>query len=130
MDDLEGTKVKNEFLKNYDENGDGIISYEEFGKKGTISVYLYVSGNYVSSMGKEELGYLKGYFELISRMFKYSDKKYNTSNDDATQDFLFTSACSAALAISELNMELRIYLYLVSNVAKVNGQVFNLRNSF
>ncbi|MFX0081396.1 MAG: DUF362 domain-containing protein [Candidatus Hodarchaeota archaeon] len=107
VDDLEGTNIKDEFLQNYDENGDGIISYEEFGKRGTISVYIYAMANYVSTMGSEDLGYLKGYFKLISRMFKYSDKRYNAGNDDATKELFLAFVCSAALTISELNMEMK-----------------------
>ncbi|MBW2092708.1 MAG: DUF362 domain-containing protein, partial [Deltaproteobacteria bacterium] len=33
-DKLAGTSVKKEFLETFDEDGDGILTYEEFGKKG------------------------------------------------------------------------------------------------
>jgi hypothetical protein len=107
VDELEGTNLKDEFLRNYDEDGDGIISYEEFGKRGTISVYIYAGANYVSSMAKEELGYLKAYFKLISMMFKNSDKQYNTGNHDVMKEFFLASVCNAALTISQLNIEMK-----------------------
>jgi len=32
-DELEGTSLKKQFIQDFDENEDGIISYDEFGKK-------------------------------------------------------------------------------------------------
>ena len=107
VDEVEGTTFKEEFLQNYDENGDGIVSYEEFGKTGTISVYIYAAANYVSAMGREELGYLKGYFEMIATMFKNSDKEYNVGKHDVMKEFFLMTAINAAFTISQLNIQMK-----------------------
>ena len=42
VDQLQGTSLKKSFLDTYDEDGDGIVTYEEKGKKGlygTIHVF-------------------------------------------------------------------------------------------
>ncbi|MFX0027683.1 MAG: DUF362 domain-containing protein [Candidatus Hermodarchaeota archaeon] len=107
VDELEGTNLKEEFLQNFDENGDGIVSYEEFGKSGAMSIYLYAGANYISLMGREKLGYLKGYYKLVASMYKNSDKKYNKGNHDVMKEFFLTSAINAAFTISQLNMQMK-----------------------
>ena len=105
-DELEGTNIKDEFLRNYDEDGDGVVSYEEFGKKGGMTIYMYATANFISLVGKEELGYLKGRFNMVTTMYKYSDKQYNSGKHDVMKEFFLTSICNVAFIMSQLKVEI------------------------
>ena len=105
IDKLEGTKLKEEFFKTFDEDNDGIVSYEEFGKSGVWMVVLHSGADYVSLIGKEELGYLKGGFERMTSSYRYRDKQNNPGRYDFMKDFSIISICALAFAISRLNLD-------------------------
>ena len=106
VDEMEGSKIKDEFLRNYDEDGDGVVSYEEYGKKGALSVYIYAAADMIFSMTQGELGFLKANFKMASKMFKISNKQYNPGKHDVLKELLLATACNVALIISQLNMEI------------------------
>jgi len=105
IDELEGTKLKEDFFETYDEDNDGIVSYEECGKSGLWSILLHSSADYISSIGKEELGYLKGGYKVMSSMYRYSDKQNNSGNYDFMKDFSTHVICGVAFAVSSLNLD-------------------------
>ncbi|MBW2084669.1 MAG: DUF362 domain-containing protein [Deltaproteobacteria bacterium] len=105
-DKLAGTSVKKEFLEAFDEDGDGILTYEEFGKKGVLSVYLNMAGSAVSETGMEPLGYMKSRFDAFVKMYKTSDPLMNTQGYDMMKEFFYGSACRAAFQISQIEMEM------------------------
>jgi len=105
VDKLEGTSIKRDFLEVCDEDGDGILTYDEFGKKGVFGAYLHIAGDMISRTGTEELGYLKGNFEAFTRMFKNSDTQFNSDGHDVLKEMFVGFICSAALKISQLDME-------------------------
>ncbi|MBT3225704.1 MAG: DUF362 domain-containing protein [Deltaproteobacteria bacterium] len=104
-DKLEGASRMQEFLQGFDENLNGTVSYEEFGKKGIWSVMLHTAGEYISLSGREKLGYLKGRFKTFSIMCKNSDRKYNVDGHDTMKEFFLSLTCSVALRISRMDME-------------------------
>jgi hypothetical protein len=106
VDELEGTSLHKQLIKDFDENGDGILSYDEFGKKGIFGLYLHAAGKMLSMVGTEEHGYLKGRFEAFAKLFKYSSQDYNADGHDASKEFMMSSACSAAYRISRLEMDI------------------------
>ena len=106
VDKLEGTSLMKEFLEACDEDGDGILTYEEFGRKGAFGAYLHIGGHMVSEIGTEELGYLKGRFNAFSRMVKNSDPQFNNQGHDVLKELFLAFTCSAALKISQLDMEI------------------------
>ena len=105
IDKLEGTKLKEEFFETFDEDNDGIVSYEEFGISGVWNIVLYAGADYVSLIGKEELGYLKGGFERTNSRYRYGDKQNNSGNYDFMKDFSIIAICGLAFAISRLNLD-------------------------
>lgn len=130
VDKLEGTTIKDDFLKSFDEDGDGIVTYEEYGKKGVFGVFLHVAGDMISELGSEELGYLKGHFKALSRMYKNSDKQFNTEGHDVMKEFYLATACSAALQISQLEMEVPDPFVPGLTCGKGNWPSFQLANFF
>ncbi|MBW2365486.1 MAG: hypothetical protein JRF25_10580, partial [Deltaproteobacteria bacterium] len=105
VEKMEGRNIRQKFLEDFDETGNGIVTYEEFGKKGIFGVYLHIFGRAISEMGTDKYGYLKGPFKASSKLFKFSDEKYNTEGYDTLKEFFLAGTCSAALKISQLDME-------------------------
>jgi hypothetical protein len=106
VDELEGTNLKEEFVQYFDEDDDGVISYEEFGKKGSTTIMLHLAADYVSLMGKERLGYLKGFFKLMSLIYRYSNKQNNPDNTDIMGERSLATTCAVAFTVSRMPMEI------------------------
>jgi len=105
MDELAGTSLKKEFLDAFDENQNGIVNYEETGKKGIIRSFLVNAGKSVSLMGAEEFGYLKASFGRVNSL-KNSDPDMNAEGRDTFKEFMTGSVVAAAFGISKLDMEI------------------------
>ena len=106
LDELGGTELKEEFLQSFDENHDGVVSYDEFGKRGSSTVGMHFMGDFVSLLGKEELGYLKGYFKMMSLSYRYRDKQNNLDNHDIMSERYLASACNTAFAMSQVLVDI------------------------
>ena len=106
VDDLEGTSLMEEFLQYFDEDNDGVVTYEEFGKKGSTTFTLHLAANMVSSMGKDRLSVLKEYFKMMSSMYRFRDKQNNSDNHDIMGERSLNTALSIALAISRLAIDI------------------------
>ncbi len=107
VDKLTGSSLKKEFLEAFDENGDGIVAYEEFGKKGVWGSLLVLSGMMVSMLGTESLGYLRGAFTANVTMLKSSNPMWNPDGHDVCKEFSYGPACFVAHTMSQLEMESR-----------------------
>lgn len=104
-DQLAGTSIKKEFLETFDENGDGILTYKESGKKGVWGTLLYLGSDMASKLGSERLGFLRDRFNLYARMLRNSNVLFNAQGHDVLKEYFYGSACGAAFQISQLNME-------------------------
>ncbi len=104
VDTLEGLSLKKDFLEAFDEDGNGIVTYEELGKKGAWSYMLHMGGQRTSLMGNERLGYLKSNFSA-GAMIKNSDPLMNQDGHDVYKDFFISSTTVAAYLISQTDME-------------------------
>jgi len=105
VDELTGSSLKKEFLQALDEDGDGIITYEESGTKGFWGTALFALSEYVSLLGSEHLGYLKGGFLYNTMTLRTSNPLWNPLSDDVSKEFLSGMACYAAFQISQADME-------------------------
>lgn len=105
VDRLTGSTLKQEFLAAFDEDGDGIVHYDEFGKKGMQGVLCRLAGDQVSEMGMEKLGYLRAPFRFLTKLLRNSGSLLNLSGSDLFREFFFGFACIAAMAMSKLEME-------------------------
>jgi hypothetical protein len=106
VDELEGTKLKEKFLQYFDEDNDGVVTYEEFGKKGSTTFILHLAANMVSSSGKGRLNSLKGYFQMMTSMYRYRDKQNNPNKHDIMEERSITTTCSVAFGISRIEMDI------------------------
>jgi len=98
-DKLYGTKLFQELIDFFDENGDGVLDYDEVGKKGQWGPSTR-SAAYASSLRADgKFGWLKGGF--ISRTFstKCTRKEWNADGFD-----FYASSRMAQLLISAFSM--------------------------
>jgi len=106
VDDLEDTNLMEEFLQTFDEDNDGVVTYEEFGKNGAITFYLHLAANMVSLAGKDRLSSLKEYFKMMSSNYRYRDKQHNQDNHDIMAEISLNNTYSIAFSISRIAMDI------------------------
>lgn len=106
VDQLEGLSLKNDFLKSLDEDGDGIVTYNEFGKKGNWSYILLAGGERLSLMAREQFGYLKAAFSG-GNSIKLSDASMNPDGHTINHDLFFAGTLVSAYFISILEEEIQ-----------------------
>ena len=105
VDKVAGSSLKREFLEAFDEDGDGIVTYEEFGKKGVLDVFLWSGGDYISEVGRNPFGYLRGMFILRSKMLKYRDPSWNIQGHSILKESSYGTACFVAYKMSQAQLE-------------------------
>ncbi len=105
VDKLAGSSLRKEFLEAFDDDGDGVFGYEDFGKKGALTAMIYLAGTFVSSVGTEDLGYLRGGFSLNTTMLRLSDPRWNSGGQDLFGDMACAVNCWVAQMVSEVEME-------------------------
>lgn len=105
VDRLTGSSLLKAFLEAFDEDGDGIVTYEEFGKKGRFGPLLFQMGASATMMGTEEFGYLSGPFASGTMRLKWSDAAWNPDGHDLLEDSRYALACLMAYRMSQMEME-------------------------
>jgi len=105
MDQLTGSSLKREFLEAFDEDGDGVVSYEEFGKKGQFGPALFLGGVSTSLMGTEEFGYLRGNFSAGATMLKCTNENWNEEGHHISREFARGAVFLLAYRLSQLPFE-------------------------
>ena len=105
VDKVSGSSLKREFLEAFDEDGDGIVTYDNFGEKGYLDFALHSGGDSVSEMGMSPLGYLKGIFIQRSKMLKSGDPSWNPGGHDIFREVTYGAASFMAYKMSEMGLE-------------------------
>ncbi len=106
MDKLTGSSLKKEFLDAFDENGDGVVGYEEFRKNGLIAHALAAMGVMGSVIGKEKLGVHRGPFTYISSILKLSNPAWSSHGVAPLEHFVYGTAALVAYGMSQLESEM------------------------
>lgn len=104
-DALTGSSFRQEFLDAFDENGDGVVDYEEMGKKGLIDFQVYAAAHGVHLMGSEEHGALRGFFVARANALRWADADLNGDRLDFLKEYLESSAAVVGLTLSQMEME-------------------------
>lgn len=108
VDQLEGTKLKADFLDAFDETGNGSISYEENGKKGVFSPTLFLGGQYMSSRGEKDQGdVFQNYFSLIANPLRGSNPEWSAEGHHFNREFFWGSVSVVAMVMSSMKMEVK-----------------------
>ena len=105
VDKLAGSSLRKKFMETFDEDGDGIVTYEEFGKKGVLAAYLHLGGDNVSESGQEQFGYLRGPFRATAKILKNGDPSWNPQGHSLFKEFSYGTACLVAYRMSLMELE-------------------------
>jgi hypothetical protein len=80
---LEHKALKKGFLDAFDEDKDGVVSYEEYGKKGMFGPSLLLTGLYLSMRGVEDESELfRAFFALMATNLRGSNPQWNAEGHD------------------------------------------------
>jgi Domain of unknown function (DUF362) len=105
VDQLTGSKVMDAFLEAYDENGDGTVTYDEFGRNGAITPLLFALGRSIELMGTEPFGFLKGPFLQTATRVRWANAAWNGGRHDLLRPFSLAVAAATAFAMSRAQQE-------------------------
>ncbi len=104
-DILTGSSYLTELLGALDENGDGVLDYEETGKKGYEQMFETWLGNMSHQRITEEHGSLRGSFFLGARNLRYSNPAWNAQRHDFCREAHLASAAALAFGMSRAETE-------------------------
>ncbi|MEE8399544.1 MAG: hypothetical protein V3S89_11110, partial [Desulfobacterales bacterium] len=99
-DRLTGSSYLKELLDALDENGDGVLSYEETGKKGYEQMFETWLGVGSHMRITDAHGSLRAGFLLSARSLRFSDKQWNAEGHDFCRESRWASAAATALGMS------------------------------
>ncbi len=105
VDRLTSSSLKKDFLEAFDENGDSVVDYEEFGQNGLMSHLLIIGGLSDSRIGRERLGVHQGFFGSTATLLKLSDPMWNSEGLAPFQRFAYGSAVLVAYNMSLVEAE-------------------------
>ncbi|MHB1134980.1 MAG: DUF362 domain-containing protein [Chloroflexota bacterium] len=100
VDQLTGSSWRQQFLATFDENGDGVVDYDESGPAATSGPRLNMLGTGTAIRGSAPYGYLSGLFSGAAPVLKYRDSAWNAAGLDLFSQFTFHTACATALQMS------------------------------
>lgn len=100
-DELTGSSYYAHFLKAFDEDGNGVIDYDEMGKNGFWHPIMRVNGNSWQARGNNPLGFLESAFRTISQSLKFSSPQWNSQGHDFARDWMLVRACWMAFRMSQ-----------------------------
>jgi Domain of unknown function (DUF362) len=104
-DALTGSDYRQEFLDAFDENGDGVIDYDETGKKGVVDSQVYAGGYMVHLMGTDPYGVLRGSFVGRANGLKWANPDLNGDGHDFVKEYMDSSVALVGLTLSQMEME-------------------------
>jgi hypothetical protein len=104
-DELTGSSYARQFLEAFDEDGDGIIRFEDQGRKGFGDFLSFGAAynNYISASGP--YGRLQGFFMFRSNMIRWSNVDLNVERRDFMKEYQESSTLATAMAMSRMDME-------------------------
>jgi len=119
-DSLTGSTLYRDFMTAFDENEDGVIDYNEHGRKGHWRPIMRAGSYSVHLRAVERYGFLRGTFLSRSFGLKYSNEKWNAEGHDFMKEFRWVAA--AALAFQLSRMPVDIPDVFVPNMTAGNGK--------
>ena len=100
-DQLTGSSYHDQLLKAFDEDGDGVIDYDEMGKNGYWYSILRVLANIWQARGKDRYGFLQSSFRAVSQTLKFTLPQWNSHGHDFARDWMLVRACWLAFRMSQ-----------------------------
>ena len=105
VDALSGSSLKREFLAAFDEDGDGVVTYEEYGRKGLFGAGLMMGGIVVGTMGEGEEEVMRVQFAAAANSLKNAQPGWNTEGHDINREQFFGMVATSAFLLSQAETE-------------------------
>lgn len=99
-DELNGTDFYRELMETFDENGDGVIDYDEKGRGGLDTAQFATLGRTLHMQATEPYGALKGPFLENAFYIKNADPKLNAGGHDFARGMALVTKATIAFALS------------------------------
>lgn len=100
-DRLTGSSYLREVVTAFDEDGDGVITYEEMGREGYWQTMLRLVSYGMHVIGYEKDGAMRGYFLTNSLRLKYFRPEWNAEGHDFGKHWLPLFAVATAIRMSQ-----------------------------
>ena len=105
VDKLTGTTLKQQFLDCFDEDRDGVVTYDEAGKKGMSGFMLHWAGLAASVQATEPNGFLRGHFLMSAALQRFSEPSWNEGGHSILKEYFYGAAAMLAMRMSLMEME-------------------------
>ncbi len=100
-DALTGSSILREFMDGFDENHDGIIDYDENGRKGFWTPGFSIQAHAIDMQLTEEYGVLKGHFyQNANFSLRNIDKNWNPEGHDFAYEYSLGNIAAMAYTLS------------------------------
>jgi len=101
VDQLEGASYSKNFLEAFDEDGDGVVSYEEYRKKGLFGTTMFLGGLRSSLRAVEdESENIRAAYALLATSLRCSNPEWNPQGHDFTREQQYGAVCRTAQLMS------------------------------
>jgi hypothetical protein len=100
-DGLTASSLLKEFMDSFDENNDGIIDYDEMGRKGIETAAFSMLAHSLDLQITAAYGTLKGNFIESTYFLKYADRNWNSQGHDFVKEKMLVSKAAGAFGMSQ-----------------------------
>lgn len=104
-DKLTGSSYLKELLDALDETGDGILGYEETGKKGYEQMFERWLGEASYLRVTDKFGGLKGSFNISAKSLRYANAEWNAEGHHFCKEARLANAAALAFGMSRAQTE-------------------------
>ena len=104
-DTLTGSSFHKQTIDAFDENGDGVIDYDEGGKKGCFHTFARIGANGFHIAGMKPYGLLQGDFHTSAQTLRNSRAQWNPDGHDFMDRLMLVFAVATAFNLSTMELE-------------------------
>ncbi len=104
-DQLTGSTYYRETMSEFDEDGDGVIGYDEKGRNGLWHTILRLASYGMHITGAEQYGFLHGSFLITALRLKYLNAQWNPEGYDFGKAYPVLQAVAFGLTVSRTPLE-------------------------